>query len=49
MIRWSELNDVYQGWMDVLWFDPGATASDILPQLDADFEAKLQQIKQEEE
>jgi len=35
--------------MDGLWPDPEASASDILPQLDADFEAKLQQIKQEEE
>jgi len=49
MIRWRELNDVYQSWMDGLWPDPEASASDILPQLDADFEAKLQQIKQEEE
>jgi len=35
--------------MDILWNSPASTASGLLSLLDADFEAKLQQIKQEEE
>jgi len=49
MIRWSELDGVYQRWMDIFWNSPTTTASDLLPSLDADFEAILQKIKQEEE
>jgi len=47
IVKWDQLNTIWANDMSTLWSDPNAKASDVLPQVETDTNAALQQIKTE--
>ena len=47
IVKWDELNQIWNNALDPFWSDPEGKAADVLPQIEQQTNEALQRIKQE--